>query len=71
MKNNQDLFDFLKIIFNNANQPQRYLAKALGFSLGKFNYCLKELKKKGLIKIKNYRKNKKKINYIYVLTTKV
>lgn len=70
MKNNQDLFDVLRVVDNNANQPQRYLAKALGFSLGKFNYCLKELKKKGLIKIKNFRKNPKKINYIYVLTPK-
>ena len=34
------------------------------------NYCLKELKKKGYIKIKNFQKNPKKINYIYILTPK-
>ena len=70
MQNNQDLFNVLRAVDNNANKTQRYLAKTLGFSLGKFNYCLKELKKKGLIKIKNLRKNPIKINYIYVLTPK-
>ena len=70
MENNQDLFNVLRAVDNNANRTQRYLAKTLGFSLGKLNYCLKALKKKGLIKIKNFRKNPKKINYIYVLTPK-
>ena len=30
---------------------QRSLSKTLGISLGKINYCLKELKKRGYIKI--------------------
>jgi EPS-associated MarR family transcriptional regulator len=34
------------------------------------NYCLKALQEKGLIKIENFKKNPKKINYIYVLTPK-
>ena len=46
------------------------MATKLGFSLGKLNYCLKELKKKGLIKIKNFQKNPNKIGYAYVLTPK-
>ena len=46
------------------------MAKDLRFSLGKINYCLKSLRSKGLIKIKNFRNNKKKINYIYQLTPK-
>ena len=46
------------------------LAKDLNFSLGKLNYCLKSLKEKGLIKINNFKKNPKKMNYIYVLTPK-
>ena len=37
-------------------------------SLGKINYCIKALKKKGLIKIGNFKKNKNKFKYIYVLT---
>ena len=70
MKNNQDNLDILRKIWSNPNFTQRKLADELGFSLGKLNYCLKELKKKGLIKIKNFKKNPKKINYIYILTPK-
>ena len=36
--------------------------------MGKLNYCLKALKRKGLIKIRNFEKNPNKLNYIYVLT---
>ena len=68
MKKSQDYFDLLRKIQNNPNSTQRELAKDLGFSLGKLNYCLKALKEKGLIKIKNFKKSPKKINYIYVLT---
>ena len=49
---------------------QRRLASMLGFSLGKLNYCIKELKKKGLIKIKNFQNNPSKSNYLYLLTPK-
>ena len=38
--------------------------------MGKINYCLKELKIKGLVKIKNFQKNSNKIQYVYVLTPK-
>ena len=47
---------------------QRQLAEELGFSLGKLNYCLRALKHKGLIKIKNVYENPKKIHYLYLLT---
>ena len=70
MKNKQDHFDVLRKIKNNPETTQRQLAKDLGFSLGKLNYCLKALKNKGLVKIENFKKNPKKINYIYVLTPK-
>ena len=68
--NNQDHLNILRKIKNNPNSSQRELAEELGFSLGKLNYCLKALKVKGLIKIKNFTKNPDKINYIYVLTPK-
>ena len=68
--NNQDHFDLLRAIKKKPNYRQRQLASELGFSLGKLNYCLKALRAKGLIKISNFRKNPKKINYIYVLTPK-
>ena len=70
MDNKQDHFDLLRKIDNKPKSTQRDLAKELGFSLGKLNYCLKALKDKGLIKIKNFKINPQKINYIYVLTPK-
>ena len=68
MKENQDHFEVLRKIQKKPNSTQRELAEELGFSLGKLNYCLKALQKKGLVKIENFKKNPKKINYFYVLT---
>ena len=68
MDNNQDHFNVLRKIQQKPESSQRELAEDLGFSLGKLNYCLKALKVKGLVKIKNFKKNPNKINYIYVLT---
>ncbi len=71
MKDNQDYLDVLRKVNSNPNSSQRTLAKELGFSLGKLNYCLQALKKKGLIKIKNFKKQKNKFNYFqYVITPK-
>ena len=68
MENNQDHLNLLRKIKNKPKSSQRQLARDLGFSLGKINYCLNALKDKGLIKIHNFRKNPNKFNYIYVLT---
>ena len=68
MKNNNDQFNVLRKIHSKPSTNQRDLAKNLGFSLGKINYCLKSLKKKGHIKLKNFQNNKNKINYAYILT---
>ena len=68
MNDNQDHFNVLRKINSKPKSTQRVLAAELGFSLGKLNYCLKALKTKGLIKMKNFEKNPNKINYIYVLT---
>ena len=65
-----DNFNVLRKIQKKSNTTQRELAKELGFSLGKLNYCIRALQHKGLVKIKNFRKNPNKINYLYVLTPK-
>ena len=70
MKNSEDHFKLLRTIKNKPETSQREMAKNLGFSLGKLNYCLKALQKKGFIKINNFKKNPNKVNYIYVLTPK-
>ena len=68
MKNDQDHFDVLRRIQKSPESSQRELAEKLGFSLGKLNYCLKELKLKGFVKMNNFKRSKNKIKYIYVLT---
>ena len=71
MKNEQDQFEVLRKINKSPDASQRELAQQLGFSLGKLNYCLKELKKKGLVKLQNFQKKKNKISYLqYVITPK-
>tara|TARA_B100000787_G_scaffold167813_1_gene155268 strand:- start:86 stop:394 length:309 start_codon:yes stop_codon:yes gene_type:complete len=70
MNFNRDEFDILRKISKEPKINQRDLAKQLGFSLGKINYCIRALKKKGLIKINNFKKNKRKLNYLYNLTPK-
>ena len=59
MKDNQDHFEILRKIHKKPNFSQRELAEELGFSLGKLNYCLKALQKKGLVKFKNFQKKNK------------
>tara|TARA_B100001123_G_scaffold222702_1_gene250817 strand:- start:288 stop:590 length:303 start_codon:yes stop_codon:yes gene_type:complete len=70
MNDKQDYLNILRKINNKPKSTQRELSEELGFSLGKLNYCLKSLQSKGLIKINNFRKNPKKLNYLYVLTPK-
>ena len=70
MSDDLDQFNTLRKIKSKPNSSQRELANELGFSLGKLNYCLKALKEKGLIKIKNFQKNPNKIGYAYILTPK-
>ena len=67
-KNIQDQLNVMRKIGKNTNLSQRDLAVELGFSLGKINSCLKELKVKGFIKMNNFKKSKNKIKYVYVLT---
>ena len=70
MKNNEEYLDILRKIDKNPKISQRSLANDLGLSLGKLNYCIKELNKKRLVKMKNFSRNKNKLNYIYILTPK-
>ena len=44
------------------------LARELGTSLGKTNYCLNALIEKGWVKVSNFRNNQNKLGYAYLLT---
>jgi EPS-associated MarR family transcriptional regulator len=49
---------------------QRELSRALGLSLGKTHYLLHALLDRGLVKIRNFRRNDNKLAYAYLLTPK-
>ena len=69
-KNFDDELNLLRLLDKHPEQSQRKIAEELGLSLGKLNYCIKALKNKGLIKIKNFKKNNNKLHYLYLLTPK-
>lgn len=61
-------YRILKAIEENPSISQRELAAHLGVSLGKANYCLKELIKKGIVKAGSFTSNPNKRVYAYILT---
>ena len=69
-ENSQEYLEILRHIKKTEELSQRNLAKTLGFSLGKLNYLIRALQKKGLIKIENLKKNPNKSKYLYYLTPK-
>lgn len=63
-------YRILKLLENNPAASQREIARELGVSLGRVNFCLQALIEKGLIKVNNFRKNESKRAYLYYLTPK-
>jgi len=61
-------YRLLKILDKDPNLTQRQMAQKMGISLGKVNYCLSQLAKKGFIKINRFKASRIKIKYIYMLT---
>ena len=58
----------LKHIESNPHISQRQLAKELGVSVGKINYCVQALITKGLVKAGNFKRSSSKLSYLYILT---
>jgi EPS-associated MarR family transcriptional regulator len=61
-------YRLLKLLEPNPQLSQREVARELGISLGKVNYCLKALVEKGWIKAGNFKNSKNKTAYMYLLT---
>jgi len=61
-------YRLMRLLEQNPNLTQRQMAEEMGLSLGKFNYCLKELVKKGIVKIDRFTSSDNKAGYLYVLT---
>lgn len=63
-------YRILKLLEANPQASQREIARTLGISLGKVNYCLKALIERGWVKANNFRHNEQKRAYLYLLTPK-
>lgn len=61
-------YKLLKVLQDNPDLSQRELAREVGISLGKTNYCLRALIKMGFIKVGNFRNSQNKVAYNYLLT---
>jgi EPS-associated MarR family transcriptional regulator len=68
MRDDSTHYGLLKTLENNPSLSQRDLAKHLGISLGKVNFCLNALVGKGCLKVNNFRNSENKLAYAYVLT---
>ena len=70
---NDDLSDetrykLLSLLEETPDISQRQMAKKMGVSLGKANYCIKALIDVGHVKLNNFSRSKNKMGYAYVLT---
>ncbi len=70
MNDDNTSYGLLKTLENNPSLSQRDLAKRLGISLGKVNFCINALVEKGCLKVNNFRNSDNKLAYAYLLTPK-
>jgi EPS-associated MarR family transcriptional regulator len=68
MLNDETRYRILKMLEADPQASQRRIADELGISLGRVNYCLQALIRKGLIKVNNFRSSTSKRAYLYLLT---
>ena len=68
MLTDETRYRLLKLLEADPQASQRRIADELGISLGRVNYCLKALIKKGLVKVNNFRSSTNKRAYLYLLT---
>jgi MarR family transcriptional regulator, temperature-dependent positive regulator of motility len=62
------ILSVLRLLNESPRMTQREMARELGVSLGKTNYCLRALLAKGFVKVQNFRKSPHKRGYVYLLT---
>ena len=70
MNQTETHYRVLRHLEANPEITQRELAQEMGVSVGKVNYCIKALVQKGWVKANNFKNNKNKAAYAYLLTPK-
>lgn len=61
-------YELIRLLETNPEMSQRDVARKLGISLGKTNYCLRALIHKGWIKAANFKNSRNRVAYMYKLT---
>jgi len=61
-------YHLLNLLTDEPQLRQLDMAGKMGISVGKVNFCISELAKKGLIKVKRFKSAKNKVPYSYMLT---
>jgi EPS-associated MarR family transcriptional regulator len=61
-------YKVMRLIAANPQVSQRDVARELGMSLGKVNYCLRALMRRGWVKAANFKNSHNKAAYMYYLT---
>jgi len=61
-------YELLRKIEEQDNTNQRDLAVRMGVSVGKVNFCLRAVIKKGWVKVNNFKRSDNKLAYAYLLT---
>ena len=61
-------YRLLRLLDASPRLTQRELAREMGVSLGKVNYCVNALIEKGWVKARNFRNSNNKLAYAYLLT---
>jgi len=63
-------FKTLRELSRDGTLSQRDLSRKMGLSLGRINYVVNALLKKGYLKAKRFKNSKNKIGYMYIITPK-
>lgn len=67
----EDIFNILRVLSSSDSLTQRDLSDRIGISLGKTNYLLRALVKRGCISVKNFYIREGKLKKVkYILTDK-
>ena len=61
-------YKMMRLLGANPEMSQRDAARKLGISLGKVNYCVQALIRKGWVKASHFKNSNNKAAYVYLLT---
>jgi EPS-associated MarR family transcriptional regulator len=68
MLSEETRYQVMRLLEVNPELSQRDVARELGISLGKVNYCVQALIQKGWVKAANFKNSHHKAAYMYLLT---